>query len=98
MVILSYCYDRKCEVIRSWLEEDLGLSPEDKARKCEVIRALEISILQEEISWRQSLGFIGLKRGINALNFFSGLLIRTGGQMLWSLSQSIDLILPISRL
>lgn len=64
-----YAFDR--------LEEDLGLSPEDKARKCEVIRALEISILQEE-----SLGFIGLKRGINALNFFTGLLIRTGDQML----------------
>lgn len=70
MVILSYCYDRKCEVIRSWLEEDLGLSPEDKARKCEVIRALEISILQEEISWRQKSRVHWLKEGDKCTKFF----------------------------
>jgi hypothetical protein len=36
-----------------WLEERRGLAPEEKVRKCEVIIDLEISILQEEISWRE---------------------------------------------
>jgi hypothetical protein len=34
------------------LEEQRGLTPEEKERKCGVIRDLENSILQEEISWR----------------------------------------------
>jgi len=35
------------------LEEQRGLIPNEKIRKCGVIRDLENSILQEEISWRQ---------------------------------------------
>jgi hypothetical protein len=40
------------------LEEQRGLTPEEKARKCGVIRDLENSILQEEISWKLN-SFIG---------------------------------------
>jgi endonuclease/exonuclease/phosphatase family metal-dependent hydrolase len=52
------------------LEEQRGLTPEEKARKCGVIRDLENSILQEEISWRQKSRALWLKRVINALNSF----------------------------
>jgi hypothetical protein len=34
------------------LEEQRGLTLEEKVRKCGVIRDLENSMLQEEISWR----------------------------------------------
>jgi hypothetical protein len=61
------------------LEEQHGLSPEEKERKCGVIRDLENSIFQEEISWRQKSRVLWLKKGVNALNFFIKLPTRIGG-------------------
>jgi hypothetical protein len=52
------------------LEEERGLAPEEKVRKYLVIRDLENTILQEEISWRQNSRVLWLKRVINALKIF----------------------------
>jgi hypothetical protein len=45
------------------LEEERGLASEEKVRKCLVIRDLENTILQEEISWRQKSRVLWLKEG-----------------------------------
>jgi hypothetical protein len=52
------------------LEEQRGLTPEEKARKSGVIRDLENSILQEEISWRQKSRALWLKEGDKCTKFF----------------------------
>jgi hypothetical protein len=52
------------------LEEQRGLTPEEKARKSGVIRDLENSILQEEISWRQKSRALWLKKGDKCTKFF----------------------------
>ncbi len=43
------------------LEEERGLAPEEKVRKCSVIKDLENTILQEDISWRQKSRILWLK-------------------------------------
>jgi hypothetical protein len=52
------------------LEEQRGLTPEEKVRKCEVIRDLENSILQEEIRWRHKSRVLWLKGGDKCTKFF----------------------------
>jgi hypothetical protein len=52
------------------LDEQRGLAPEEKIRKYEVIRDLENSTLQEEISWQQKSRVLWLKEGDKCTNFF----------------------------
>jgi hypothetical protein len=52
------------------LEEQRGLTPEEKVRKYVVIRDLENSILHEEISWRLKFRVLGLKEGDKCTKFF----------------------------
>lgn len=52
------------------LEEQRGLTPEEKGRKCGIIRDLDNSILQEEISWRQKSRALWLKEGDKCTKFF----------------------------
>jgi hypothetical protein len=43
------------------LEEEHGLAPEEKVMKCSIIRDLENTVLQVEISWRQKSRVLWLK-------------------------------------
>jgi hypothetical protein len=52
------------------LEEQRGLGPEEKERKCSVTRELENSILQEEISWRKKSRVFWLREGDKCIKFF----------------------------
>jgi hypothetical protein len=61
------------------LEEQQGLSSEEKERKCVVIRDWRTLSCRKRLVGDRSLGFFGWKRVINALNFFTELLTRTGG-------------------
>jgi hypothetical protein len=52
------------------LEEQRGLTSEEKEKKSGVIRDVENSILQEEISWRQKSRALWLKKGDKCTKFF----------------------------
>jgi hypothetical protein len=52
------------------LEEDRGLSEEEKERRRALATDLEVSLLQEEISWRQKSRVRWLKEGDKCTKFF----------------------------
>jgi hypothetical protein len=52
------------------IEEERPLTEEEKERKCQITRELEVSFLQEEISWRQKSRIRWLKEGDKCTKFF----------------------------
>jgi hypothetical protein len=54
------------------LEEQRGLTPEEKVRKCGSSEIWRILFYRRRLVGDRSLGFFGLKRVINALNSFIG--------------------------
>ena len=52
------------------LEEERGLGEEEKERKMVIVREVEVTLLQEEISWRQQSRIHWLKEGDKCTKFF----------------------------
>ena len=52
------------------LEGVRGLDNEQRSRKCCIVSELELSLLQEEISWRQKSRIRWLKEGDKCTKFF----------------------------
>jgi hypothetical protein len=61
-----------CEELKALdrIEEGRQLTEEEKARRGQISRELETSLLQEEISWRQKLRIWWLKEGDKCSKFF----------------------------